>query len=130
MKFNFERFMSKTGGFSTYAKWDSDLLKTLDLSGCSLPTYDYGSHIFSLYIPRVPSKTGRCRSGPFVEIVCQDEGEIQIVVDKKMRPEDIASAVEKAVRFLAVMADAGYVTIMEEQKALDGLDAALHHDPR
>ncbi len=116
MKFNFERFMSKTGGFSIYAKWDSDLLKTLDLSGCSRPTYDYRSHIFSLYIPRVPSKTGRYRAGPCVKIVCQNEGEIQIVVDKKMRPEDIAVAVEKVVWFLSVMADAGYVTIMEEQE--------------
>lgn len=103
MKFNFERFMSKTGGFSTYADWDSDLLKTIDLSGCLLPTYDYRSHIFSIHIPRV-------------DIVCWNEGEIQIVVNEKMRHEDIAVAVEKAVRFLVVMADAGYVTISEEQE--------------
>ena len=38
--------------------------------------------------------------------------------------------VEKIIPFLAVMADAGYVTIREEREALDGLDAALHHDPR
>lgn len=113
MKFNFERFMSKTGGFHTYADWDSDLLKTLDLSGCNHPTYDYSSHIFSLYIPRVPSKTGRYRRGTIVKIVCPNKGEIQIVVNGKMRDEDIPVSVEKAVRFLAVMADAGYVTIGE-----------------
>lgn len=116
MKFNFERFMSKTGGFSTYADWDSDLLKTIDLSGCSLPTYDYRSHIFSIHIPRVPSETGRRRRGMNFNIVCWNEGEIQIVVNEKMRHEDIAVAVEKAVRFLVVMAEAGYVTISEEQE--------------
>ena len=116
MKFNFERFMSKTGGFSTYADWDSDLLKTIDLSGCLLPTYDYRSHIFSIHIPRVPSKTGRRRRDMNFDIVCWNEGEIQIVVTEKMRHEDIAVAVEKAVRFLVVMADAGYVTISEEQE--------------
>lgn len=109
MKFNYEKFRAETNKSGTYSDWSESLVRTLEKAGDAHPTYDYKAHIFTIYIAREPTKTGRHRAGVSVSVICPDDGEIKIEVSKKLKAEEIPAAVQGAVKFISVMEKAGYI---------------------
>lgn len=111
MNFNYIKFNEDANHSHEYVNWSPALVKVLEAAGCPKPTYDYHAHIFTLHIQRTPSKSGRFRCSAMVDIVCPDEGEIQIKPDKRVKLEELPQAIEKSVRFLSIMEKAGYVEV-------------------
>lgn len=111
MRFNSEKFKKDTNGSGRYADWSESLINVLESAGCSRPSYDFHEHIFSLQIERPPTKTGRHRQETRVNIVCPDNGEIKVMPYHNLKLEEIGIAIEVAVRFLVIMANAGYILL-------------------